>query len=229
MQDTPHKDSFHTIHRMRNGRCSFVPATLFPIIIIFGIISIVHQKATGSGPERTARPAHTSVTGTALRAIPQDALPPETVQGMLREKGLFDSRRNTAGHGVSHTYEIQKNGTTVCDHASGLMWQRAGSRTDMNYGDARNFVSALNKDRFAGYNDWRLPTVEEAISLVEPVKKAGGLHIDAVFDPCQKRVWTSDFRKAGTAWTVWFDSGFCDYAYTDNNIRHYVRAVRVGR
>lgn len=115
----------------------------------------------------------------------------------------------------------------VYDHISGLIWQQAGSLREMNYRDAKNYISAMNKERFAGYHDWRLPTLEEAISLVEPAKKDGGLHINPVFDPCQKRVWTSDFRKDGMVWVVWFDSGFSDYAYTDNNISHYVRAVRV--
>lgn len=202
---------------------------LFPIIIGWGIITIVHDKAAVSEPERTAHSVCALATGTALRDKPEKALSPEMVQGMLGKKGLFDSRRNAAGHGLSHQYEIQKDGKVVCDHSSGLMWQQAGSQNDMNYRDAKDYISALNKDRFAGYNDWRLPTLEEAISLLEPSRKNGGLHINAVFDPCQKRVWTSDFRKDGMAWAVWFDSGFCDYAYTDNNIRHYVRAVRAGR
>ncbi|MDG6027480.1 MAG: DUF1566 domain-containing protein [Candidatus Brocadia sp.] len=76
----------------------------------------------------------------------------------------------------------------VYDHISGLIWQQAGSLREMNYRDAKNYISAMNKERFAGYHDWRLPTLEEAISLVEPAKKDGGLHINPVFDPCQKRV-----------------------------------------
>ncbi|MBI2472726.1 MAG: DUF1566 domain-containing protein [Planctomycetes bacterium] len=227
MEDIPHKDYFNTIQRPKNGRPSFVPCILFAIIIGWGIISIVHNKAAFPEPERFAHSVYASVVGTVLRATPEEALSPEVVQSMLREKGLFDSRRNATGHGVSHKFKMQKNGKVVYDHVSCLMWQQTGSQNDMNYQDAKNYISALNKERFAGYNDWRLPTLEEAISLMEPAKKDGDLHIDPVFDPCQKRVWTSDFRKDGTAWVVWFDSGFCDYAYTDNNIRHYVRAVRV--
>jgi hypothetical protein len=179
-----------------------------------------------SGPERATNLVSPPGAGTTLHAAPEEPLPPETVQHMLREKGLFDSRRNPAGHGISHKYELQKNGRIVYDHASGLMWHQAGSRNDMNYQDAKDYISALNKERFAGYRDWRLPTLEEAISLTEPGQKNGDLYLDPIFDSRQRRVWTADLRKDGMAWTVWFDSGFCDYTYTDTNIRHYIRAVR---
>ncbi|HHT9110759.1 MAG TPA: Lcl C-terminal domain-containing protein [Candidatus Brocadiaceae bacterium] len=226
MQDIPRKDYFNTIEQQKNGQLSSVPSILFPIIIGWGIVSMVHIKAAISVPQITAHSVYASVTGIAFRDTPEEALSPEAVQSMLRKKGLFDSRRNATGHGVSHKYETQQDGKVVYDHASCLMWQQAGSLNDMNYRDAKNYIYALNKERFAGYNDWRLPTLEEAISLMEPAKKTGALHIDSAFDPCQKRIWTSDFRKDGMAWTVWFDSGFCDYAYTDSNIKHYVRASR---
>ncbi len=226
MQNIPHKEYFNTMHRFKTKSFFFVPGVLFPITIGWGVISIVYNKAAVSEPKITAHSVYTSATGTLLRDTPENALSPDVVQSILREKGFFDSRRNVSGHGIFHQYELQKDGKVVCDHSSGLMWQRAGSQNDMNYRDAKNYISALNKDRFAGYSDWRLPTLEEAISLMVPAKKDGALHIDPLFDPFQKRVWTSDFRKDSMAWAVWFDSGFCDYAYTDNNIRHYVRAVR---
>lgn len=226
MQKILHKEHSGVIHWLKNESFSFVPTMFFPILTGWGIIAISYNKTAVSAPKMIACSVSALATGTTLRHIPEQTLSPDAVQGMLREKGLFDTRRNPAGHGVSHTYEIQKNGKVVYDRSSGLMWQQAGSQGEMNYRDAKDFIAALNKDRFAGFHDWRLPTLEEAISLVEPAKKKGDLHIDPIFDPCQKRVWTSDFRKNGMAWAVWFDSGFCDYAYTDNNIRHYVRAVR---
>jgi len=59
-----------------------------------------------------------------------------------------------------------------------------------------------------------------------PEKNTRGLYIDAVFDSCQGKIWTSDMRKVQMAWVVRFDSGYCDYAYTDTNIKYHVRAVR---
>ncbi len=229
MQYIPRKNSCNAAQRPKNRWFSFVPGIIFLTIIGWWVIAIVHKKTVVSAPESAIHLVSASVVRTPLRATPEGALLPEVVQGVLREKGLFDSRRNPAGSDVSHQYEMQKDGTVVYDHVSCLMWQQAGSPNEMNYRDAKDYISALNKERFAGYRDWRLPTLEEGISLVEPSKNDGGLHIDPVFDPRQKKVWTSDFRKDGMAWTVWFDSGFCDYAYTDNNIKHHVRAVRAGR
>jgi len=221
-----HKGHFGVIYWLKNKSFSFVLAMFFLILTGWVINAITYNNTAVSAPKATACSVSVVATEMTLRHIPEQALSPDVVHGMLREKGLFDTRRNPAGHGVSHTYEIQKDGKVVYDQAGGLMWQQAGSQDEMNYRDAKGFIAALNENRFAGFHDWRLPTLEEAISLVEPTRQNGGLYIDLIFDSCQKQVWTSDFRKDGMAWIVWFDSGFCDYAYTDNNIRYHVRAVR---
>jgi len=96
----------------------------------------------------------------------------------------------------------------------------------MNYERAKNYISELNHEQFAGYNDWRLPTLEEAMSLMEPTQKNSNLHIDQIFDPCQVRIWTSDFRRDSMSWVVRFDAGYCDYVYNDSNNNYFVRAVR---
>ena len=102
MQIIPYKEYFNTIHRFKTKLFSFVPGILFPITIGWGVISIVHNKAAVSEPKRTAHLVYTSATGTSLRDTPEKALSPEVVQSMIREKGLFDSRRNASGSGVSH-------------------------------------------------------------------------------------------------------------------------------
>ena len=68
------------------------------------------------------------------------------------------------------------------DYASSLMWQQSGADKYMEYEKAKEYVDQLNRDQFAGYSDWRLPTLEETMSLMEPTKNKNGLYIDPLFD-----------------------------------------------
>ena len=106
--------------------------------------------------------------------------------------------------------EYTDNGDrTVLDHATGLMWQQSGSKEWLTYDDGKKYVEGLNMDRFAGYDDWRLPTIDELTSLLEPEKKDNGLYIDPIFDKNQWWCWSADTVKgsSGRAWRVDFTSG----------------------
>ena len=190
-----------------------LPMVFVPLIAGLVVITIVNKAACVSRLEKTANHENSTIVKTTLRDKTEKGLPPETVQIMLRNKAIFDSRRNPSAPGISHKYETQSGGTVVYDHPSGLRWQQSGSQSDMNYERAKNYVSELNHEQFAGYNDWRLPTLEEAMSLVESTQKNSDLHIDQIFDPCQMRIWTSDFRRDSMSWVVRFDAGYCDYVY----------------
>ncbi len=147
---------------------------------------------------------------------------------MLKEKGFFDSGWNKDGQGIFHLYEILEfdGGKAVMDYATGLMWQQSGSSKSITYSDAENYIRELNAQRFAGYSDWRLPTLEEAMSLMEP-KKHGNLYIDPVFDRQQTWIWTADKESAGRAWRVYFLGGYCAHGVIGYFL--YVRAVRSGQ
>jgi hypothetical protein len=93
----------------------------------------------------------------------------------------------------------------------------------MKTSDAEEYILGLNQKLFAGYNDWRLPTLEETMSLVEP-RKRGELYIDPLFDRKQKWIWTSDNKLLDEGWVVNFAGGFCEAYLSDCS--HYVRAVR---
>jgi hypothetical protein len=124
---------------------------------------------------------------------------------------------------VQNDYHDNGDGT-VTDRATGLTWQQSGSSDWLKYEDAKAYVDGLNRDRFAGYSDWRLPTVDELASLLEPEEKNGDLYIDPVFDKEQWWCWTSDQRASGGAWSVYFGGGDVRPGYLGHD--RYVRAVR---
>lgn len=98
---------------------------------------------------------------------------------------------NPRGKGIQHQFETGKGGQVVVDKTTGLMWQQSGSPKSMVYDDAKKYIAQLNREKFAGYSDWRLPTLEEAMSLMEPQKKNADLYIDPVFDNTQRWIWTA--------------------------------------
>jgi hypothetical protein len=112
---------------------------------------------------------------------------------------------------------------TVEDHATGLMWQRAGS-SKIEYSDADKYLKWLNKITFAGYGDWRLPTIPEMISLLEHRRKNGNLYISPLFRRTRILCWSSDQRSSDSAWGVDFGCG--DIFWRNHADESFVRAVR---
>ena len=134
---------------------------------------------------------------------------------MLKDRGFYDKFRNDSASGFPNDYELHADGTVIIDRASGLMWQQSGCGDSRMYLEANAYVTKLNKNQFAGYNDWRLPTLEEAMSLVEPEAMSivgpgevyDDLYIDTIFDSNQSRIWTSDLSDDSSAWVVNFING----------------------
>ncbi len=119
---------------------------------------------------------------------------------------------------IENDYEDNGDGT-VTDHATGLMWEKSGSDKFLSFEEAKEYVSRLN---LAGYRDWRLPTLEELMSLLEPEKQENGRYINPVFDEKQWWCWSSDRRLSGGAWGVYFYFGSVDW----DDFNYYVRCVR---
>jgi len=126
----------------------------------------------------------------------------------------------------THFYQghFKKQDDVVVEQKSGLMWQASGSEHWMTYPEARSYIDRLNRTRFAGYNDWRLPTVAELMTLQEAEKQASELCLNPAFDPTQTWSWTADSRAEGGAWYV--DYYFCTVFWSGFDNVSYVRAVR---
>lgn len=125
---------------------------------------------------------------------------------------------------VNNEFKDNADGT-VTDHATGLMWQKSGSSNYLPYEKAQEYIDQLNRERFAGHLDWRLPTMPELMSLLTPQKQTNTLFIDPVFYGNQRWCWSADERAAGSAWGVGFHRG--DVRWGDLLLNYYyVRGVR---
>lgn len=214
----------------RVGEFSFNPTDT--AVEIASITPSVTPSVTPSAPPSTPvepDPSPNRLSETSgLMALRQE---PTTLSGnaakaLLIQNGFYDQRLNPGGSGIENRYEPQviNEGIVVLDGATGLMWQHGGSAQPMTFSDAEWYIHQLNTDRFAGFSDWRLPTLEEAMSLMEP-QAQNDYHLSPQFE--QRTVpfmWTSDYAEDGQVWMLYFYNGFLDTERQDFNA--WVRAVR---
>ncbi len=154
----------------------------------------------------------------------------EDVKIMLNQHNFFDSYLNKKGKGFNNGFVCDTigNDKVVIDNASGLMWQMGGSSSYMELSGVKEWVKGLNNQRYAGYDDWHLPTLEEVMSLMKPEENENGLNISDLFDEKQDWIWTCDNVKGSSwVWVVGFDGGGCNYG--DFGVNIFARAVRSGQ
>jgi hypothetical protein len=104
---------------------------------------------------------------------------------------------------------LDKN-SVVQDSKTGLIWQKGDSyhelKKGLNWYDALEYVDARNAEKFAGYSDWRLPTMKELNALWSSsgsVKSKDGesLGLTAEFSGGGSYyLWSGDERGLDHAW-----------------------------
>jgi serine/threonine protein kinase len=167
-----------------------------------------------------------------VELLSNKTLPEDSIQ-TLRTKSIKENTKNARAlfslnslwrpaKYITNDFKNNLNGT-VTDKNTGLIWQQDGSDYPMTWHEAHEYIEKLNLECFADICTWRLPTVDELISLLTEVPKAGDLCIEPLFDQNKKCLWSSDRRSFVAAWYVSLDVVFV--WWQDFTCYYFVRAV----
>ncbi|WP_028583583.1 Lcl C-terminal domain-containing protein [Desulfogranum mediterraneum] len=138
-------------------------------------------------------------------SVSEAELSEEDVVALIKKYDFVDHERSPEG---SHQASLldSGDGQTVIDQATGLMWQREGLDI-MSNRSMRRAVEQLNQAGFAGYRDWRIPTMAEGLSLMCREMNERGLYLHPCFSPAQPFIFVAATRKPGGYWFVDYKHG----------------------
>ncbi len=124
---------------------------------------------------------------------------------IVKAHNFYDAKLNPQGE-FQNSLVDNGDGLTVTDLASGIMWQREGLDICSNRKMQKN-IEQVNKESLAGHSDWRLPTAEEALSLLNREASEKEIHIHRCFSKAQPFVFLVDQRIPGGCWFADFKQG----------------------
>ena len=124
---------------------------------------------------------------------------------VLQKWNFFDSECNPSGR-FANSFVATDDPQVIIDQRTSLMWQRDGLDINSIRAMQKN-IEEINKNNFAGFSDWRLPTMEEAMSLMEPEKNFKDIYLNPCFSKEQPFIFVAAQRKPGGYWFVDFKQG----------------------
>lgn len=119
---------------------------------------------------------------------------------------------------------LQQTGRgTVRDLSTGLVWQSPGPPDPMNWRDAQTYVERLRTGSHGGVGTWRLPTVDELFTCLDPPHLNSSHCAPSAFESGKTCLWSCDRSSFMGAWYVDMELGFASWA--DQSSLFFVRPV----
>ena len=131
---------------------------------------------------------------------------------------------------------LKSENGTVYDSLTSLTWMSNDSKIDLNkevsWDEAEKYAADVNNKKIGGYDDWRIPSAQEALTLFDKNKlnkdfKGGDIHLDSIFPPgAGNTTWTSEIR-GREAQIIFYINGLPYwYEKEDQTLSHAVRLIR---
>lgn len=124
----------------------------------------------------------------------------------------------------------------ISDKKNNLEWLPKDSYGDLgkwvNFKDAMSYRSTMISVYAGGFNDWRLPTREEAMGLYNDELKQQDwegetVHIHSLFVPkCGRYIWTSEENDENQALVINLQDGSTEFTDKETRDNIAVRLVR---
>ncbi|OBT13011.1 hypothetical protein A9264_15130 [Vibrio sp. UCD-FRSSP16_10] len=89
------------------------------------------------------------------------------VHPRTKEDNKFTVRLVRGNVEYSQNNFVDNKDGTVSDLATQLMWSKQDSQKGLDWSEAKDWVAQLNKDKYLGHNDWRLPNIKELQTIVD--------------------------------------------------------------
>ncbi|MFC2141014.1 DUF1566 domain-containing protein, partial [Acidobacteriota bacterium] len=177
------------------------------LVVVFIIFFSLGSKETKQKGEINSSGQRDTTTKGKLRSGYKTMSLPN-VAAMIRKNNFFENEFNKTG-AFKNEYKKQfiKGDAVVTDTAADLMWYAGSPAKTMTFKRADKWAKSLNTRKYAGYMGWRLPTLEEAVSLLRKDKNAAGLYIDPAFSSHLRSIWTGDLQRTQAYWVVRFYQG----------------------
>jgi hypothetical protein len=167
--------------------------------------------------------------------------------GQTTVYALADDGDTKAGTAWPSPRFTDNGNSTIADSLTGLIWPKdanviksrdpvfdadgTGEDGNVSWQHALDYVKKLNEEKYLGYNDWRLPNLNELASLLNEGQQSGSAWLNAqLFVNAQSgSYWssTSSTIDVGKAWIVSIDNGVLDHQ--DKSLVGNVWPVRGGQ
>ena len=131
---------------------------------------------------------------------------------------------------------IDNGNGTITDLETKLMWKQTDSYQDtskwVNWYRAMEYLQELGIEKFASYNDWRMPNLEEAETLYDENHAIRDMDrmdifISSAFSPGGGfTTWTSNELPHATAAIFYYRYGHANSNHKEDITKDSVRAVR---